>query len=1023
MRILGAILSLIFCAYPSIFCTSAFAVERDRTIGQYAHTAWGPKEGAPTVVTALAQSTDGYLWLGSPDGLYRFDGVTFERYELRSVGPFPSRYVSSLLALPNGDLWIGFRFGGICLLRNRDATTHIVHQGVVDGRIVGLAQDREGTMWAATGSGLARLEGNRWEEVGKEWNFPGKTANAVFLDRQGTLWVSTGDTLVFLPPGARRFQLTGIAIGQVFQIAQAPSGKLWMAETTRSVRPLPLSDGRLPPDQTEILVGSGRILFDSDGSLWVTTVGDGLRRAPAPELLKGKIKEFSSEVESFTAKDGLSDDFVRAILQDREGNIWVGTNNGLDRFRKTNLVPVALPFKAPYYNVLAPGDAGDAWVANYGAMARIHRGRADPSRHPFPELALSAYRDPTGTIWWLCSGAIYRYSAGGYARLALPQSFPKPYSNTGVAAIEDGSGAFWLAAEGQGLFYREGRTWKRSDTPPELAKLFPYASFTDSTGRVWLGYEEGTIIILKNETIQRVFLRGDSPVGGVRAIGGRGRHIWVGGALGLAIFDGNRFRRIIPADDETFGLVLGVEESSDGGLWMAESRGVIQVPASEVQQALDNSSYRVKYRIFDSFDGLPGTFVANSQMIQGTDGKLWFTASGGVAWIDPANISTNAFPPPVSIRSVRANDRQPGSLENLVLPPRTANLQIDYTALSLSVPEKVRFRYKLEGVDKDWQDAGTRREAFYTRLGPGKYHFQVIACNNDGVWNKEGAHLDFRIAPTWYQTNWFVVACVGAFLALLWALYQFRLQQLEKQFQLRMDGAVHERTRIARELHDTLLQGLHGLMFEFQAARNMFQKRPAEALQALDDALMGTERAITESQDAIENLRSIAAAEDSLEQLIKTAGEDLAASQGADDDSPTFGLIVEGQQHALNPVIREEVYRIARELLRNAFRHAQARRIEAEILYDADQFRFRVRDDGRGIDPQVLKEGSRPGHWGLPGVRERAQKIGAKLEIWSESAAGTEIQLAVAASAAYQKNHSRSRLKLFRRNDSHEHQP
>jgi PAS domain S-box-containing protein len=302
-------------------------------------------------------------------------------------------------------------------------------------------------------------------------------------------------------------------------------------------------------------------------------------------------------------------------------------------------------------------------------------------------------------------------------------------------------------------------------------------------GRAWFGYEGGTIILTKDEKIQKVFPADESPVGSVRAINGRGHHIWVGGGLGLAYFDGNRFRRIVPADAETFGSVAGVVEASDGSLWLAERRGAIEIAAREIQQFLSDPSRRVKYRIFDSFEGLPGVFAgaSNSKAIQGTDGKLWFVASKGIVWVDPANISTNALPPPMLIRSVTANGRQFDSLTNLALPSRTTDLQIDYTALSLSVPERVHFRYRLEGVDKDWQDAGTRRAAFYTRLGPGKYHFQVIACNNDGVWNEEGAHLNFNIAPAWYQTIWFRGLCVLAFFTLLWAGYQMRVHQLQEQ--------------------------------------------------------------------------------------------------------------------------------------------------------------------------------------------------------------------------------------------------
>jgi PAS domain S-box-containing protein len=781
-RIGSHVRTLEVCLFLALACSCSAALDSDRTIAQFAHTAWGAKDGAPSPVTSLAQTSDAYLWLGSSDGLYRFDGLVFERYEPQSGGPFPVRSVNSLLALPNGDLWIGFSSGVISLLRHGNATNFGVREGVPNGVIWSLAGDREGTIWAATDGGLLRLEGRRWKEVGKDWSFPGKSAVAIFLDRQGALWVSTEDTLVFLPPGAKRFQPAGTRVGQVTQIAQASNGKLWMAETSRSVRPMPLSDRRQPPDETEVQVGSGGILFDNEGALWITTLGDGLRRAPAPELLKGKIKEFSTAVEPFTEKDGLSDDYARKILQDREGNIWVATNNGLDRFRKTNLVPLVLPFK-PRFAALARGDAGDAWVENPGSMVRAHGGRADRS-HPFPSQALSAYRDPTGTIWWFCIDAIYRYSAGNYTKLALPPSFPKPYVQTGIAATEDGFGTLWLAALREGLFHWEKGGWQQLESASEFAKLRPVTAFTDWMGRAWFGYAGGTILILDQGKIQRVFPANAAPVGSVKAIGGRGRHTWIGGDSGLAFFDGNRFGRITPADGEAFGSVMGVEETPDGSLWLAESRGVIQVAAPEVQQALDDPSHRVKYRLFDSFDGLPGTIAATGpyvREIQGTDGGLWFLASGGVVWVDPANISTNALAPPVLIRSARANGGQAGSLTNLVLPPRTTDLQIGYTALSLAVPEKVRFRYRLDEVDKDWQDAGTRREAFYTRLGPGKYHFRVIACNNDGVWNEEGAHLDFVITPAWYQTIWFQGFYVLAFFTLLWTGYQVRVRQFQQQ--------------------------------------------------------------------------------------------------------------------------------------------------------------------------------------------------------------------------------------------------
>ncbi len=626
--------TLVVCLFLALVCcSSSAAFDSDRTIVQFAHTTWGPKDGVPPPVTALAQTSDGFLWVGSPDGLYRFDGEVFERYQPQSGDPFPVSTVISLLALPDGDLWIGFSSGTISLLRNGHVMDYTTRNGLPAGGIWSIAQGRDGTIWAATHAGLARLEGSRWKEVGKDWNFPVGLVRTIYLDRQGTLWVSTEDTLVFLPAHAKRFQPTGIRVGQVSQIAQATNGKLWMAETTRSVRPIPLSDKRQPPDETEVRVGSVNFLFDKNGALWITTVGDGLRRSRTPELLRGRIGESSTAVESFTTKEGLSNDLIRAILQDREGNIWVGTDNGLDRFRKTNFVPYAFPFKLGSGNVWAAGDDGDLWIENVTPMVRVHEGHADPNHSVFFASAIAAYRNPAGAIWWFCPFAIYRYDVGSYTRIALPPSFPKPYTEGEIAMTEDGSGTLWLAAV-EGLFYRSKGEWQRLETASDFAKSPPVTAFTDWKGRAWFGNEGGTIIIVDHGEIQRVFSASDSPVGSIGAIKGRGRHIWIGGQLGLAFFDGNHFRQVIPSDAKTFGSIKGVEEISNGSLWLAGKRGAIEIPATEIQRFLDDPSYRVKYHTFDSYDGLSGN---PSKVIQTSDGKLWFSASDGIAWVDPAN--------------------------------------------------------------------------------------------------------------------------------------------------------------------------------------------------------------------------------------------------------------------------------------------------------------------------------------------------------------------------------------------------
>jgi signal transduction histidine kinase/ligand-binding sensor domain-containing protein len=996
--------------------TTSFAFEADRTIAQYVHTAWGLKEGAPSGVFALAQTTDGFLWLGCVDGLYRFDGVSFE---LRRPG-----ITYALLALPNGDLWIG-RKSAVSLLRNGQVTDYTVNDGVPAGKVAGFAKDSEGTLWMANSAGLARLEGNRWKQVGVDWNFRETYATGMLLDRQGTFWVAAGHTILYLPRGSHQFHTTGIATIQVWTLVEAPNGKLWMSETSRSVRPIPLGRDLPPSDKTEFVLGSIGILFDREKTLWITSIGQGMRRVPFPERMDGrKFDQSDKAIESFTEADGLTDNLVTAILEDREGNIWVGTNSGLDRFYKSKIAPIVVPFPV-VGPVMASGNNGSVWVDSVEHAFQIESSGGISNLSSKGKGYFDVYRAPDGALWWQRLGFLDRVEPGN-ADWSRPRRIPTPADPIAkthhlLKITEDRNGVIWAVSDSAGVYTFSQDRWKHVEGIAFPRGYRGNAAYTDWAGRVWLGFQDGTIILFEDGKVKQNWSGRESPVGHVVAsINGRGRHIWLGGDK-LAYFDGQSFYEVAPADGLPF-KIWAVQEIQDGSLWLCENRGVVHIPSAEVSRFLENHAYRVQYELYDSLDGLPGSFhdaAPRTREILGTDGRIWFASTKGISWINPVALSKNLLPPPVSIRSLKADSKQYSAI-GTALPPLTASIEIDYTALSLSIPERVQFRYKLDGVDKDWEAAGTRRAAFYTRLGPGKYHFQVIACNNDGVWNEVGAHLDFRIAPAWYQTNWFLLACLGAFLTLMWGLYNLRLQQLRKQFNARLEERVYERTRIARELHDTLLQSLHGLMFEFQAARNMFRKRPEEAMQALDGAIMGTEQAITESQGAIENLRGTAKTAGDFFQLVKVAGEELVASQPSDGGSPDFGLTMEGQPRALTPNIQDEVYYIVRELLRNAFKHAQARRIEVEILYQGDELRVRVRDNGRGVEPQVLEQGGRSGHWGLPGIRERAQEIGAKLDVWSEAGAGTEVQLAIAASIAYQRTSRRFRFKVFQRTGSDE---
>jgi signal transduction histidine kinase len=448
--------------------------------------------------------------------------------------------------------------------------------------------------------------------------------------------------------------------------------------------------------------------------------------------------------------------------------------------------------------------------------------------------------------------------------------------------------------------------------------------------------------------------------------------------------------------------IVSAIRDNHAALWLYTKCGIVAITDSELDQWWQHPTQTIQVRILNVFDGAvapqaPGRL--QPVVSKSPDGRLWFGNGAIVQMIDPDELQKHRLPPPVYVEEVRA-DRHDYAVERLVrLPARTRDIEIGYTALSFSVPEKIRFRYRLDGRDEEWQDAGTRRQAYYSDLPPGQYRFQVSASNGDGVWNDSGAMLALTIAPAFYQTSWFRGAAIVMTLLLLWALYQLRMRQVAHEFDVRLRERVNERTRIARDLHDTLLQSFHGLLFRFQAASNMLPDRPIEAKKQFENAIDHAAQALTEGRDAVQNLRSAAESEE-LADAITTLSRELATSDvNGGDTPPIVGVAVEGTPRALHPVLRDDVHRIVGEALRNAFHHAHPRHIEVEIRYEEKQLRVRVRDDGSGIDLKALDPSRK--HFGLPGMRERATLIGGRLDVWSQAGIGTEVDLKVPGHAAY----------------------
>jgi len=967
------------------------ALDPDKRVTQYIHKSWRTQDGSlPAGMFSITQTSDGFLWfLSLPGDVYRSDGVRFQQWHLPAGTS--NKTIGKIVADGTDGLWIASN--ELMHLKKGAVASQFALKGLHGFQ--SMIEDTDGSLWLGLRSSdapLCHATDRAVKCFGKEAGLPISYINAVMSDGSGGFWLGGMTALVHWNHGVSEVYPTRTSIAS---IARAPDGTVWVGmDGEGSGEGLAqLKQGTVKsfvaPDFDGSKISVTSLLLDHDGNLWVGTDAKGLFRI------------HGNHAEHYGRADGLSADSVWALFEDREGIVWAGSTSGIDSFRDPRVTTFSAAEglgKDLAAGILASRD-GAIWVGNSGSLDRIKDGAVTSIRksNGLPGYQVAAMlQDHAGNMWVGVDDGLYLFKSGQFHPVPGPNR--KPFGMV-VGITEDVDGNIWAECASNPRTLVRIRDFEVREVFPASQVPPGHNLFPDPHGGIWIETLEGDLLWFRNGILETKIPRNrnGSPLH-PKVMAQADGSVLVGTENGIVGWRRGNLQRMTTKNGLPCDFIITFIEDKEKHWWLYTRCGVIELSDSEMQRWWADPEAILQTHLFDLSDGAQPNIGSFNQAACTPDGRVWFASGVVVQVVDPSKLSQKLQSAETQIESVTVDRRKFAATDNLKVGPHPRDLQIDYTSATFSAPQKVTFRYRLAPYDREWHEAGTRRQAFYTDLPPGKYTFQAMAGNADGVWSETAASLSFSVSPAYYQTAWFRTLCAALFLALLWAIYQWRLRQLRHQFEMTLDARVAERTRIARELHDTLLQSAHGLLLRFQTVSQLLPARPQDAKEKLDAAIEQTAKFVTEARDEVQGMRDSLVEGNNLAVAISTLGQELATSSER-APSPDFQVTVEGASQDLRPIIRDEIYKIAAEALRNVFRHAHADRIEVEIRYNKEEFRLRVRDDGKGIDPTVLAHQGREGHYGLHGMRERAAVIGGKLTVWSEVDGGTEVELCVPTSA------------------------